>query len=437
MKVTTILFLVISTSNIVQNAVSAKNVPTFTINRQATVRFPLEQGNTDKKNDTKPEKFLIDSPLETSKNATNDWTTTTIRPTKSTTKSNSVQVIGNYSIAVQHASKVKTESGAEEIIEQKSSLLEVLNFLRQLPREKLAEIYFGAEGIENSSASTTESVLEFLNDLREQQRTSTTTTTTTTTSTTTKTPDIALDITSTTISISSTTVTTTISTTTSKIEEIAILIEDDEENDATEQSVLEPDTVPEMETEELALVPEDVIEIENDKDNTTDTSVSPSSPLPQPPPPLIVATTENFTTVFSTTSTTTTTTSTTSLISSYEYTDYPPPLPPPLSDYPNLINRDQKTDTSFAVGVAVGILACVVVLGGGATWCVCRRTCSFSTRNVYATMEAEEIPRAFTKPGPPVILPEEFDQIGKTSNGLIRKASFYKGEIEANRVTEL
>ena len=87
--------------------------------------------------------------------------------------------------------------------------------------------------------------------------------------------------------------------------------------------------------------------------------------------------------------------------------------------------------------MAVGILACVVVLGGGATWCVCRRTCSFSTRNVYATMEAEEIPRAFTKPGPPVILPEEFDQIGKSSRGLIRKPSFYKGEIEANPVTEL
>ena len=120
---------------------------------------------------------------------------------------------------------------------------------------------------------------------------------------------------------------------------------------------------------------------------------------------------------------------------SYEFTDYPPPLPPPLPEYPR-INREQNTDTSFAVGVAVGILACVVVLGGGATWCVCRRTCSFSTRNVYATMEAEEIPRAFTKPGPPVILPDEFDQVSKANHCGIGKPP-YSSELDANRVTEL
>jgi len=421
MKVTTILFLVTSTSNVVQNTISAKNVPTFTISRQATVRFPLEQEVIDKRNNTKAETLLIDSPLEITTNASNDWTTTTIKPTKSTTKSNNVQVIGNYSIAVQHASKVKTESGAEEIIEQKSSLLEVLNFLRQLPREKLAEIYFGVEGIANSSASTTESVLEFLNDLREQQRTSTTTTTSTT-STTTKRPE-----TSTTISIPSTVITTTIKTTTS--EEETTMINDDE-NDFTEVSVIEHDTVEEV---SAPLHDEKIVSTKNNSSDTSYTPLSLDVSSSKPLPPLVEITTKKSTRTSSTTSTTITTSS----ISSYEYTDYPPPLPPPLADYPSLINRDQKTDTSFAIGVAVGILACVVVLGGGATWCVCRRTCSFSTRNVYATMEAEEIPRAFTKPGPPVILPEEFDQIGKSSRGLIRKPSFYRGEIEANPVTEL
>merc|ERR1719458_2304920 len=107
----TILFL-IAISKSIQNA-NCANVPTITITKQATVEF------------------LIDSPIKAATN-NSDWTTTTIKPTistttikpitlepiKSTTKSNSVQVIGNYSIAVQHASKVKKENGAEEIIEQ-------------------------------------------------------------------------------------------------------------------------------------------------------------------------------------------------------------------------------------------------------------------------------------------------------------------------------
>merc|ERR1712051_111142 len=160
----------------------------YTIERQATVRFPNEQDNGLNTTPKATEEFLIDSPIKAATN-NSDWTTTTIKPTKSTTtikpttiepiksttKANSVQVIGNYSIAVRHASKVKKENGAEEIIEQNSSLLEVLNYLRQLPREKDAKIYFGAEGNQNS-ASTTESVLEFLNELREQQKTTTTST---------------------------------------------------------------------------------------------------------------------------------------------------------------------------------------------------------------------------------------------------------------------
>ena len=53
-------------------------------------------------------------------------------------------------------------------------------------------------------------------------------------------------------------------------------------------------------------------------------------------------------------------------------------------------------------------------------------------------MEAEEIPRAFTKPGPPVMLLEEFDQVSKANNhgSSIGKAP-YSSELDANRVTEL
>jgi len=392
----TILFL-IATAKFVQNANSA-NVPTFTVNRQATIRFPLEQENVD--NHTTTERLLVDStpPLDATKN----WTTTTIKPTKS----NSVQVIGNYSIAVQHASKVKIDDGAEEIIEQKSSLLEVLNFLRQLPREKLAEIYFGVEGNKNS-ASTTESVLEFLNDLREQQRTSTAATTTTT-ATTTKEPVPTLGISSTVKTTS-----TSIQTTTAAEDEVTIIFINEQEDyiDTTEKVVNELDLPPHLVQDNFTLV-----------DNVS-TSTEKIEPYGHSHPPLV---SEDTLDKINTTPRALTTSV------AYEFTDYPPPLPPPR------INRDNYTDTSFAVGVAVGILACVVVLGGGATWCVCRRTCSFSTRNVYATMEAEEIPRTFTKPGPPIILPGEFDQvINKTRAGSIAKTT-YSGQIEANRcVTEL
>ena len=52
-------------------------------------------------------------------------------------------------------------------------------------------------------------------------------------------------------------------------------------------------------------------------------------------------------------------------------------------------------------------------------------------------MEVEEISRAFTKPGPPVILVEEFDQVSKANNhGSIGKAP-YSNELDANSVTEL
>jgi len=53
-------------------------------------------------------------------------------------------------------------------------------------------------------------------------------------------------------------------------------------------------------------------------------------------------------------------------------------------------------------------------------------------------MEAEEISRAFTKPGPPVILLEEFDQVSNGNNhgSSIGKAP-YSSELDANHVTEL
>ena len=52
-------------------------------------------------------------------------------------------------------------------------------------------------------------------------------------------------------------------------------------------------------------------------------------------------------------------------------------------------------------------------------------------------MEAEEISSANTKPGPPVILLEEFGQVCKANNhgSSIGKAT-YSSELDANRVTE-
>ena len=433
----TILFL-IAISKSIQNA-NCANVPTFTaINRQATVRFPNEQDNGLNTTPKATEEFLIDSPIKAATN-NSDWTTTTIKPTKSTTtikpitlepiksttKSNSVQVIGNYSIAVQHASKVKKENGAEEIIEQNSSLLEGLHYLRQLPRETLAEINFSAEGKQHS-ASTSESVLEFLNELREQQKTTTTSTVKITTTTEKPKQTTAF---STTVS-SSTTTSTTRSTSTEKESEIVTILYDEDLIDSTEKIVPDQDITPNLQDD--LLKSDNVTSIDNKIANSSSNSNLTLAQKPSLSPP-ILATNYNSNNLSQTPSILTTP-------SSYEFTDYPPPLPPqgpPLSDYPR-INRDQNTDTSFAVGVAVGILACVVVLGGGATWCVCRRTCSFSTRNVYATMEAEEIPRAFTKPGPPVILPDEFDQVSKANihGSSIGKAP-YSSELDANRVTEL
>ena len=432
----TILFL-IAISKSIQNA-NCATVPTLTIDRQATIRFPNEQDNGLNTTPKATEEFLIDSPIEAATN-NSDWTTTTIKPTKSTTtiqpttlepiksttKSNSVQVIGNYSIAVQHASKVKKENGAEEIIEQNSSLLEVLNYLRQLPREKLAEIYFGAEGNQNS-ASTTESVLEFLNDLREQQKTTTTSTVKITIATEKPRPTTAF---STTVS-SSTTTSTTRSTSTEKEADLVTILYEEDLIDSTEKIVPDQDITPNVEDDLLEY--DNVTSIDNKITNSSSNTNLTLAQKPSLTPPILV-TNYNSNNLSQMPSIVTTP-------SSYEFTDYPPPLPPPgppLSDYPR-INRDQNTDTSFAVGVAVGILACVVVLGGGATWCVCRRTCSFSTRNVYATMEAEEIPRAFTKPGPPVILLEEFDQVSNGNNhgSSIGKAP-YSSELDANRVTEL
>ena len=207
---------------------------------------------------------------------------------------------------------------------------------------------------------------------------------------------------------------TTIRTTTAAEDEVTIIFINEQEDyiDTTEKVVNELDLPPNLVQNNFTV-------------SRTSTEKITIEPYAHSHPPLI---SEDTSDKLNTTPRALTTTSVV-----YEFTDYPPPLPPPPRT-----NRESYTDTSFAVGVAVGILACVVVLGGGATWCVCRRTCSFSTRNVYATMEAEEIPRTFTKPGPPIILPGEFDQvISKTRAGSIAKTT-YSGQIEANRcVTEL
>ena len=122
----------------------------------------------------------------------------------------------------------------------------------------------------------------------------------------------------------------------------------------------------------------------------------------------------------------------------YEFTDYPPPLPPSLPEFPSMKHPKNdpidRIDASFAIGVAVGIFACVIVASTAVTWCVCRK--HWGRRNVYATMETEDIPKAFTKPGPPVILPKEVEQSRRLSCTPAVASHKHQSE-DGNRVTEL
>ena len=403
---------------VLANSISAGNLPTFTVSRQATIRFPSEPNsaeNLTKKHEPKVNKsLLIEWPSEENKT---DIVTTTIKPTKS------VQVIGNYSIAVQQATKVKTKDGVEEIIEKTSSLLDLLDFLRQLPREKLAEIYFGKDeskketnGTVQKPQSSTESVLEFLNNLRERP-----------VSTSTK---------------ASTTLST--STISSNVAESSEVVTTDYEITTVPSSEDEKDTIPPdlLFNEDLDLFNEtetESIVVTSDIDDTNSTLTIDKL--------YIINTTQIPAQETSTKSSTTSTITTSTSTNQYEFTDYPPPLPPPLTETEESFKRDHHQqgqqsgyDTSFAVGVAVGILACVVVASTGVTWCVCRR--HWGRRNVYATMEAEEIPRAFTKPGPPVILPEEINRASRRGRGeSTRFKSQFNSTLDddqiSNRVTEL
>merc|ERR1711993_73586 len=90
--------------------------------------------------------LLVTEPFAT----TISSTTASIQPSKS----EHVHIVGNYSIAVQQVTTVKKEDEVEEIIEKTSSLLELLDFWRQLPRERLAEIYPHVLGYGNQSTAT-------------------------------------------------------------------------------------------------------------------------------------------------------------------------------------------------------------------------------------------------------------------------------------------
>lgn len=328
-----------------------------------------------------------------------NWTT--IKPSKT----ENVQIIGNYSIAVQQINK--NGIGNEENMTPSStpSLLEMLNVLRKLPREKLVELYLGEGGFFIDTVSTsTESVLEFLNQLREQPMTTTTTSATTTTKTTntTETSNSMLMVTT-----------------------MESPVRDEIVEDSTENPFEDTTTAQESFLDEEDESPNITSDAKNLTENSTP-HVPTESQSNRPPtttttklfsnafrPPLIdsISNAQNGSSSISATTARTNhqqpSSSTNKQSTTYEFTDYPPPLPPRGFEREST-NSIPATDTSFAVGVAVGILACVVVASTGVTWCVCRR--HWGRRNVYATMEAEEIPRAFTKPGPPVILPKEFHQ---------------------------
>lgn len=364
-------------------SVEGANLPTLTISKLAatnTIRFPDETS-------TVRTSLLVSEPSR----PTSTSTTSTIRPSKS----ENVHIIGNYSIAVQQVKSIQKENDeVEEIIEKTSSLLELLDFWRKLPRERLAEIYphvLGQGGRDGHDGTAQTSTLELLNKLRQQETTvASTSTTTSTSSPSTSTTNFLLkeDFDENGSNLESTTW---------FYDERDVVTSND---DALTENVEAETIVPVFHNEEI-----DMVIINETSNNNQEIKLLEDVQInhegAEVPPPLVTDNTDSSTEFVSTLRP----------IPTYEFTDYPPPLPPSLSGYPGTPPQGKgpslshRSDASFAVGVAVGILACVIVAAACVTWCVCRK--HWGRRNVYATMEAEEIPKAFTKPGPPIILPNE------------------------------
>ena len=405
------------------------NLPTLTVSKLSTIRFPSDFEETTSR------------PRTTSLIITTETLTTTtpkiISPSKSN-ESSAVTILGNYSVAVQHQEATTSNTTtpnpeAEEIIEKTSSLLELLDFWRQLPRSRLAEIYphiLGYGSSENVQTQTsTESVLQLLNKLR-QQETSTQRKTSTVSSTTTS------AVTSSSLILEE----SNEEFTTIRYEDLADAYDDANNNN--------DDTFKEYNVAETTSVDPDVIH-HQDLDliiNNTQTQSIFTQSFQVVNGGVAIGTekvsanlSDNLTESFvpskiSTTELIELSSSPVPPVSKYEFTDFPPPLPPPPSSIYNIEEQQNpipappssnlrpeenagddgystrhaaasRNDASFAVGVAVGILLCVIVAAACVTWCLCRK--HWGRRNVYATMEAEEMPKAFTKPGPPIILPNE------------------------------
>ena len=407
------------------------NLPTLTVSKLSTIRFPSDFEETTSR------------PRTTSLIITTETLTTTtpkiISPSKSN-ESSAVTILGNYSVAVQHQEVTTSNTTtpnpeAEEIIEKTSSLLELLDFWRQLPRSRLAEIYphiLGYGSSENVQTQTsTESVLQLLNKLR-QQETSTQRKTSTVSSTTTS------AVTSSSLILEE----SNEEFTTIRYEDLADAYDDANNNN--------DDTFKEYNVAETTSVDPDVIH-HQDLDliiNNTQTQSIFTQSFQVVNGGVAIGTekvsanlSDNLTESFvpskiSTTELIELSSSPVPPVSKYEFTDFPPPLPPPPSSIYNIEEQQNpipappssnlrpeenagddgyntrhaapassRNDASFAVGVAVGILLCVIVAAACVTWCLCRK--HWGRRNVYATMEAEEMPKAFTKPGPPIILPNE------------------------------
>ena len=330
---------------------------------------------------------------------------------------------------------VKLEAEKEEIIEKTSSLLELLDFWRQLPRSRLAEIYphilgYGRSPDENVQTQTsTESVLQLLNKLRQQetstQRKITPVSTTTTSAIINSLPADLLED-------------SNVEFTTLKYEDLAVYDDDNNNSDeafaeynVAETTTVVPDDDDSIHHQELDLINDDTqtqsIFTQKGDDQVKGGVASITEQVSA------ANQSNNLTELFAHSKISTDelviSSSPVVPVSKYEFTDFPPPLPPPpsilnnieehpipptLSSTPRPKDSSSSTrhaaasrnDASFAVGVAVGILACVIVAAACVTWCLCRK--HWGRRNVYATMEAaEEMPKAFTKPGPPIILPNE------------------------------
>ena len=367
--------------------ITGANLPTVTVSKGAshTIRFPNSEVTTSKVTTSKETISL----LEVSPTPSTTTVTSSIKPSKT---SGNVKIIGNYSVAVQHVTQ------DEELAVEATPLLELLSILRQLPKEKLLELYpkLLDETKNGPHRTSTESALEILNDLRENP-----TTTSTTTPSAKFTTLAATEILTTESSTKAENV-TTVATTSMTF------------NSTTVSTIRSTDTEVGNLTETETL----------SEYNRSSTERNPSSFTPNEE---FISTTEYLSTVPIT----------------YEFTDYPPPLPPSLPKFPSVVvthhddkhERIDRIDASFAIGVAVGIFACVIVASTAVTWCVCRK--HWGRRNVYATMETEDIPKAFTKPGPPVILPREYEHTRRLSSTPASAREQQRGQEDYNRVTEL